>query len=75
MGSRLTHRLNSYHLQGRHIAPNYENVIQHPEMSLAMNANGYIAAAEKKDHEAMEIELRRIIGGQSFLVKVGRADV
>jgi hypothetical protein len=36
-------------------------------ISLAMNAEGYLKAIEAGDHGAMEVELRRIMGGQSFL--------
>jgi hypothetical protein len=36
-------------------------------ISSAMNAEGYLKAIEAGDHGAMEVELRRIMGGQSFL--------
>ena len=36
-------------------------------ISLGMDAEGYLKAIEAGNYEAMEVELRRIMGGQSFL--------
>jgi hypothetical protein len=40
-------------------------------MSSALNAEGYKKAAEANDYERMEIELRKIIGGQFLLFLSG----